>query len=280
MQPIPTLALPDGEKVPRLGMGTWRMGEDARRRKAEVAALQLGLDLGVTLIDTAEMYGEGGAEEAVGEAIAGRRDGLFIVSKIYPHNASRAGIPAACARSLKRLQCGRIDLYLLHWRGGENLADVVEGFERLRAAGDIRHWGVSNFDTADMQELAALPGGRNCAANQVLYNLESRGIEFDLMPWCEQARVPIMAYTPLGQGRMRAHAALAEVAKRHNATPAQIAIAWTMRAPGVISIPKAARPEHVRENRAAAAIVLGPADLAALDQAFPPPSRKRRLEII
>jgi len=280
MQPIPTLALPGGAIMPRLGMGTWRMGEDARRRKAEVAALQLGLDLGITLIDTAEMYGEGGAEEVVGEAIAGRREGLFIVSKIYPHNAGRAGIPAACARSLKRLKCGQIDLYLLHWRGGENLAEVVEGFERLREAGHVRHWGVSNFDTADMAELAALPDGRNCAANQVLYNLESRGIEFDLMPWCESAGVPVMAYTPLGQGRMRGHAALAEVAKRHSATPAQIAIAWTMRVPGVISIPKAARPEHVRENRAAAAIALGPADLATLDQAFPPPSRKRRLEII
>jgi len=277
---IGSVRLPGGETVPALGMGTWRMGEAARRRRAEADALRLGLDLGVTLIDTAEMYGEGGAEEVVGEAIAGRREGVFLVSKIYPHNATRAGIPAACARSLKRLGTDRIDLYLLHWRGGERLAEVVEGFERLRAAGHIRHWGVSNFDQGDMAELAALDAEGRCAANQVLYNLGSRGIEFDLMPWCAGRGVPVMAYTPLGQGGMLADRALARVAARLGASPAQVAIAWTLRLPGVISIPKAAAAAHVRENRAAADLVLTAEDLAALDAAFPPPDRKRRLEML
>ena len=272
--------LPDGTEVPALGQGTWHMGERGARRAAEAAALRLGLDLGMTLIDTAEMYAEGGAEEVVAEAIAGRRDAVFIVSKVYPHNAGGAKLRAACERSLKRLRVETIDLYLLHWRGSVPLADTVEGFERMRAEGKIRRWGVSNLDLDDLEELgAALP---DCAANQVLYSLERRGIEHDLLPFCRGRGMPVMAYSPVGQGGgLLRNRALAEVARRHGATPAQIAIAWTLRAPGgVISIPKAADPEHVRQNAAARDIVLTAADLAALDAAFPPPGRKRPLAML
>ena len=272
--------LPDGTEVPALGQGTWHMGERGARRAAEAAALRLGLDLGMTLIDTAEMYAEGGAEEVVAEAIAGRRDAVFIVSKVYPHNAGGAKLRAACERSLKRLRVETIDLYLLHWRGSVPLADTVEGFERMRAEGKIRRWGVSNLDLDDLEELgAALP---DCAANQVLYSLEHRGIEHDLLPFCRGRGMPVMAYSPVGQGGgLLRNRALAEVARRHGATPAQIAIAWTLRAPGgVISIPKAADPEHVRQNAAARDIVLTAADLAALDAAFPPPGRKRPLAML
>jgi diketogulonate reductase-like aldo/keto reductase len=274
------VTLPDGARVPALGQGTWRMGENARARKAEVAALRLGIELGLTLIDTAEMYGEGGAEAVVGEAIKGRRDGLFIVSKVYPHNAGRRGVVAACDRSLGRLGIDTIDLYLLHWRGAVPLAETVEGFAALQHAGKIARWGVSNLDVADMEELWSV-GGSACATNQVLYNLGERGIEFDLMPWCEQRNVPVMAYSPVGQGGpLLRHTALGEVAARHGATPAQIALAWTLRRPGVIAIPKAADPDHVRQNARAGALRLTEDDHATLDAAFPAPQRKRPLAIL
>jgi diketogulonate reductase-like aldo/keto reductase len=275
-----TVALPDGTEVPALGQGTWHMGEHGSSAKAEAEAIRLGIELGMTLIDTAEMYGNGGAEEMLAEAIAGQRDRLFIVSKVYPHNASRSGVPAACERSLKRLRTDRIDLYLLHWLGSNPLAETVEAFEKLRTEGKIRHWGVSNFDTRDMQGLVRLPQGANCAANQVLYHVGSRGIEFDLLPWCSQHKIPIMAYSPVGQGgRLLQSSALAAVAKRHDATPAQIAIAWSMRNPSVITIPKASEPRHVRENAAAGGIVLTAEDLALIDAQHPPPAGRQSLDI-
>ncbi len=275
-----TVQLPDGASVPSLGQGTWKMG-DGRERAAEIAALRLGLDLGLTLIDTAEMYGDGASESLVGEAIAGRRDEVFVVSKVLPSNATRRGIPAACARSLKRLDCGRIDLYLLHWRGGEDLGDVVEAFERLRAAGDIARWGVSNFDVDDMEELAGLAMGGACAANQVLYNPQARGIEFDLLPWCVGRGIPVMAYSPVGQGgALLRNKALVEVAARHGVETAAIAIAWSLRKPGMISIPKAGDAAHVAENARALSVVLSEADLAAIDGAFAPPRRAQRLEML
>jgi diketogulonate reductase-like aldo/keto reductase len=276
-----TVRLPDGTAIPALGQGTWHMGENRRTAKDEVAALKLGIDLGMTLIDTAEMYGNGGAEEIVGDAIAGQRDGLFIVSKVYPHNASRGGVPAACERSLKRMRIDCVDLYLLHWRGSHPLAETVEAFEKLRAAGKIRYWGVSNLDTDDMQELWRVPHGTNCATNQVLYHPDSRGIEFDLLPWCTQHHMPIMAYSPVGQaGRLLRSPALAAVGKRHNATPAQVAIAWAMRSGTVAAIPKASSVAHVRENAAAGAIKLTAQDLAEIDAAHPPPRRKQSLDIL
>lgn len=274
------LKLPSGETVPVLGQGTWGMGEQARRAADEALALRLGLDLGMTLIDTAEMYGDGGAEEVVAEAIAGRRNEVFLVSKVLPENASRRKTVDACERSLRRLGTDRIDLYLLHWRGSVPLADTLEAFRELAAAGKIRHWGVSNLDTDDMEELAALPGGTDCAANQVLYNLTRRGIEYDLLPWCRARRIPVMAYSPIEQGRMLDHAALKSVAARHSATPAQVALAWLLQQPDVIVIPKATNPAHVRENRAALDLALTAQDLADLDKAFPPPTRKRPLEML
>jgi diketogulonate reductase-like aldo/keto reductase len=274
------VTLPDGTQVPALGQGTWHMGERGGAAKAEIAALKLGIELGMTLIDTAEMYGNGGAEEVVAEASAGQRDKLFIVSKVYPHNASRDGVPAACERSLKRLRTDRIDLYLLHWQGSHPLSDTVEAFEKLRASGKIRYWGVSNFDTRDMQGLVRLPHGADCATNQVLYHIGSRGIEFELLPWCAENKMPVMAYSPVGQGgSLLRSKALAAVAKRHDATPAQIAIAWTMRHANVISIPKASEPSHVRQNAAAGGISLTEADLAEIDAAHPPPARKQSLDI-
>jgi diketogulonate reductase-like aldo/keto reductase len=278
--PIPTTTLPSGETVQTLGLGTWRMGEHKREFDAEVAALKLGLDLGVTLIDTAEMYGSGGSERVVAEAVRGRRDETFIVSKVLPSNASRAGTVAACERSLKNLATDRIDLYLLHWPGSVPLAETVEAFEALKQAGKIRHWGVSNFDTDEMEELAALPSGQNCQTNQVLYNLSRRGPEFDLAPWSREHGMPLMAYSPVEQGRLARNGRLDAVAKRHDATPAQIALAWALAQPGVIAIPKAVKPEHVRQNVAAADIGLTAEDLAELDRAFPPPGRKRALEMI
>ena len=279
---MPMITLPGGERVPALGQGTWRMGERKSAARAEADALRLGIDLGMTLIDTAEMYGEGGAEDVVAMAAEGQRDRLFIVSKVYPHNASRAGVPAACARSLKRLRTDRIDLYLLHWRGGHPLAETVAAFERLRAEGKIRYWGVSNLDTADMRELAGVPAGGGCAANQVLYHPNSRGIEFDLLPWCTQKGVAVMAYSPLGHApqRLLASKALRAVAERHGATPAQVAIAWGMRHPNVISIPKASDAAHVRDNAKAAGLVLSEADLAEIDAAHRPPSRKQPLDLL
>lgn len=277
---IPSVKLPDGEAVPALGLGTWGMGERATARADEVAALHFGLDLGMALIDTAEMYGDGGAEEVVGEAIAGRRDAVFLVSKVLPSNASRRATVAACERSLRRLGTDRIDLYLLHWRGGTPLAETVAAFADLRRDGKIRHWGVSNLDLADMRELVAAPGGGDVATNQVLYNLTRRGIEHDLLPWCRERRIPVMAYSPIEQGRMLAQPALKAVAGRHGATPAQVALAWLTRQDGLIVIPKAARIAHLRENRAAVGLRLSKADLAELDRAFPPPDGPRALEML
>ncbi len=276
-----TITLRDGTVLPAIGQGTWRMGEGARGRGEEAAALRLGLDLGLTLIDTAEMYGEGGAEEVVGEALAGQRERAFVVSKVYPHHASRRGLQKACEASLRRLRIEQIDLYLLHWRGAVPLAETVAGFEALRDAGKIARWGVSNLDTEAMREVEGLPGGAACATDQVLYNLEARGIEYDLLPWVAARDMPVMAYSPVGQaGRLLRDPALRRVAARHGASPAQVALAWTIRRPGVVSIPKATDPAHVRENAAAAAVRLEPADLAALDAAFPPPRGKQDLAML
>jgi diketogulonate reductase-like aldo/keto reductase len=274
-----TTALPSGIEVPVLGQGTWHMGEDARRQADEVAALKLGTDLGMTLIDTAEMYGSGGAEEVTGQAIAGRRDMVFLVSKVLPSNASSKGVMRACEASLRRLGTDRIDLYLLHWRGGTPLAETVAAFETLKRDGKILHWGVSNFDAADMEELIA-GGGNSVAANQVLYNLSSRGIEYDLLPWSGRHRIPLMAYSPVDQGNLHGDRRLAAIAERHDVTAAQIALAWVLRQEGVIAIPKATHPDHVRQNRAALDIRLTEADLAEIDRAFPPPGRKQPLAMI
>ncbi|HWL68438.1 MAG TPA: aldo/keto reductase [Geminicoccus sp.] len=272
--------LPGGERVPALGQGTWYMGEQAASRRTEVAALRRGIELGMTLIDTAEMYGEGGAEIVVGEAIAGQRDGVFIVSKVYPHNASAKGTVAACERSLQRLNTDRIDLYLLHWRGRYPLGETVAAFERLQRDGKIRHWGVSNLDTDDMEELSGVPGGKACAANQILLNLTRRGPEFDLLPWCRRHGVPVMAYSPIEQGRLPASPALDELAGRHGVDRFTIALAWVLHHPGVIAIPKASSQAHVAANRRAADLRLDAEDLALLDRAFPPPRRKRPLEML
>lgn len=270
---------PDGATTPALGMGTWHMGERGGDHAAEVAALRLGLDLGLSVIDTAEMYGDGGAEEVVAEAIAGRRDDVFLVSKAYPQNAGRASLPQACARSLKRLATDRLDLYLLHWRGGIPLHETVEAMERLVREGKIRRWGVSNLDVDDLEELG--PAIRHCATDQVLWNLEARGVEFDLLPFCAARNMPVMAYSPLGQGgALLRDPALAEVARRHGVTPAQVALAFVLRRPGVLAIPKATDPAHLRENVAARALRLGAEDLATLERAFPAPRRKRALAMI
>jgi diketogulonate reductase-like aldo/keto reductase len=275
---LPMARLPDGAVVPALGQGTWRMGERGDRR-AEAAALRLGVDLGMTLIDTAEMYGDGGAEEVVAEAIAGRRDEVFLVSKAYPHNASRSKLPRALDASLKRLKVERLDLYLLHWRGSVPLAETVEAMEKARAAGKIARWGVSNLDVDDLEELG--PALKDCATDQVLWNLEARGVEFDLLPFCARHGMPVMAYSPVGQGgALLSHKAVRAVAARHGATPAQVALAFILRQPGVIAIPKASDPAHVRQNAAAAALRLAPEDVAELDAAFPPPRRKRPLAML
>ena len=268
------------ESIPALGIGTWNMGDTRKTRADEIAALQTAVELGMTVVDTAEMYGNGAAEELVAEALAHRRDDIFLVSKVLPHHASARGTIAACEASLRRLKTDRLDLYLLHWRGSVPLAETVEAFGRLERDGKIRHWGVSNFDTDDMEELAALDAGARVAANQVLYNLARRGIEYDLLPWCRAHRVPVMAYSPLEQGRLMGRKPLHAVAARIGATPAQVALAWVIRQPGVIAIPKSGRPERVRENRAALDITLSPGDLAELDKAFAAPARKIALEMI
>ncbi len=277
---LPQVTLPSGEQVPAFGQGTWHMGEDPRRAAAETAALRLGIELGLTLIDTAEMYGNGRAEEIVAEAMGRERERLFIVSKVLPYNASRNGVVEACERSLKRLKTDRIDLYLLHWRGSVPLADTLAGFARLQRDGKIRHHGVSNFDLDDIKEWVGLTGGDTVAANQILYNLSRRGPEFELIPWCRERRVAIMAYTPLEQGRMLHHKGLGEVAARHGATPAQVALAWLLRQDGMIVIPKATQAEHVRENRAALDLRLTADDLAVLDRAFPPPRGRSALGML
>ncbi|TXL64150.1 aldo/keto reductase [Zeimonas arvi] len=275
-----SVTLPSGKTVPCLGQGTWTMGEGPSARAREIAALRTGLDLGLTLIDTAEMYGEGLAEALVAEAIEGRRDEVFIVSKVYPHNASRRDVAAACERSLARLATDRIDLYLLHWRGSVPLAETVRGFEDLQHAGKIRHWGVSNLDLADMRELWSVPGGAQAATNQLLYNLERRGVEWDLLPWLRERGVPVMAYSPIEQGRLLRHRGLRAFAQRHGMTPAQAALAWLLRREDVIAIPKASSPERVKENAGAIAHRLDAAQLAELDALFAPPERAVPLEML
>lgn len=267
-------------RLPRLGSGTWHMGESAGRRAEEVAALRLGMDLGATLIDTAEMYAEGGAEKIVAEAIRGRRAEAFVVSKFYPHHAARRSLFAACDASLARLGIERLDLYLYHWRGPVPLAETVGALGELVAAGKIASWGVSNFDVDDLEELVAIPGGEEVAANQVLYNLAHRGPDFALLPWCARHGIDVMAYSPLDEGRLVGHTALASIATRLGASPAQVALAWVMRQPNIVSIPKAARADHVRANCAAAELTLDSTAVEALDRAFPPPKRKRALEMI
>ncbi len=280
MKPIPTITLKNGDRVPALGQGTWNMGESAARAADEVRALQHGIDLGMTLIDTAEMYGDGGAEKVVGKAIAGRRDAVYLVSKVLPFNASRAGTVKACEASLKRLQVERIDLYLLHWRGTHPFAATIEAMETLIDQGKISAWGVSNLDLDDMQELLEQDNGHHVQVNQVLYNLSRRGVEFDLLPFGAEQNIALMAYSPIEQGRILKDAALAAVAKRHGATPAQVALAWTLRRPGVISIPKASTVQHVQDNRACLDLILDATDLAELDRAFAPPKKRRPLEML
>ena len=275
-----TVKLPSGERIPVLGQGTWHLAEAPARRDEEILALRRGLDLGMTVIDTAEMYAGGEAEKLVGEAITGRRDEVFLVSKVLPQHATARGTVAACQDSLRRLGTDRIDLYLLHWRGRVPLADTVGTFGRLQQAGLIRYWGVSNFDVPDMKELTALPGGAEVATDQVLYNLSRRGPELNLFPQLRELHVPIMAYSPIEQGRILGHPVLREIAELHHATPAQIALAWVLRRDDVCAIPRASRLEHTNENRAAADIQLDQADLSQLDQDFPRPERVRPLEML
>ncbi|MDO1584446.1 aldo/keto reductase [Rhizobium oryzicola] len=277
---IPFVSLSSGIQIPSLGIGTWKMGEDHRHRASEIAALQAAIDQGMTVIDTAEMYGEGAAEEVVGEAIVGRRDDVFLVSKVYPWNASRRGVIEACERSLHRLGTDRLDLYLLHWRGEHPLEETVGGFEDLKAAGKIGAWGVSNFDVDDMEELISVPGGEYCAANQVLFNLARRGIEYDLLPWCQQRSIPIMAYSPIEQGRLLRHPELVRIAKTYQATPAQVALAFVLEREGVVAIPKTSSVARVAENRGAIDLDISDEDWDALDDAFPPPTRKQALAMI
>ncbi|WFS02814.1 aldo/keto reductase [Rhizobium tumorigenes] len=277
---IPSISFPSGISVPALGQGTWNMGDDASGAKTEIESLQVGIDLGMTMIDTAEMYGEGASERLVGKAIEGRRDEVFLVSKVYPHNASSEGTIKACERSLQRLGTDRLDLYLLHWRGSYPLADTVDAFERLKAAGKIRAWGVSNFDVNDMDELLRVPSGRNVATNQVLYNLGQRGIEFDLLPWCHDRSIPVMAYSPIEQGRLTRHPTLVQLAKAYQATPAQVALAFVLRRDGVFAIPKTSQPARTRENRQTVSLDISNEGWAALDAAFPPPQRKTPLEML
>jgi diketogulonate reductase-like aldo/keto reductase len=275
-----SVALPCGERVPALGLGTWNMGDDAAHRREELAALRRGLDLGATLIDTAEMYGDGRAEELVAEAIAGRRDETFIVSKVYPHNATRRGLPLACERSLQRLRTDRIDLYLLHWRGNVPLAETLAALQDLQRAGKIRHYGVSNLDCADLEEWLALPGGDGVQTDQVLYNLMRRGIEWDLQPWLRRHRLPVMAYSPLEQARLLEYREFATLAQGVGATPAQVALAWLLRHDDVVVIPKSSSPGRVEENVGAADIALSAAQLAALDAVFPPPTKATPLDML
>ena len=280
------VTLPHGAEWPSLGLGTWRMGESRVEHATEVGALRAALDIGYRLIDTAEMYGDGGAETVVGEALAGAlragvsRDQLFVVSKVYPHNASAEGMVEACERSLRRLQLDHIDLYLLHWRGTLPLHDTVDGFEMLQRRGWVRHWGVSNFDLDDLRELATVPGGSGCSVNQIYYSLSARGPEFAVLPWQRLKQMPAMAYSPIDQGALADHPLLRAVAERHAATPAQVALAWVLAQPGVMAIPKAVQTIHLRHNWQAAQLRLTPDDMAQLDRLFPPPQRKTPLAMI
>lgn len=277
MRAIP---LPSGETIPALGMGTWHLGQGRHPEAVEIEALQTGLDLGMTLIDSAEMYGDGASERLIGRAIAGRRDNVFLVSKVLPHHATRHGVIAACEASLRRLGTDHLDLYLLHWRGQVPLAETVGAFQQLVRDGRIRHWGVSNFDIADMNELIALDAGGAVQTDQVLYNLLHRGIEWNLLPLCQQNGLPIMAYSPIAQGRLRGHPVLHFIGKRHKATSMQVALSWVISHPGVCAIPQAGTPEHVRENFGALGVVLEQDDVVELDAAFPPPSRPVPLEVL
>ena len=275
-----SVALPGGEEVPVLGQGTWNMGDKRETRREEIATLRLGLDSGLRLIDTAEMYGEGRAEELISEAIAGRRNEAFLVSKVVPHNASRKGTIAACERSLKRMRTDRIDLYLLHWRGNIAFSETIEGFVALRKAGKIRHYGVSNMDVDDMREFFSLPGGEAAAANQLLFNLTRRGIEWDLVPWLREKRIPVMAYSPIEQARLLRDPKLADFAKRHGMTPAQAALAWLLAKDGIIAIPKTSHREHLTENLGALDHPLTWQQSAELDRLFPPPEAPVALEML
>jgi diketogulonate reductase-like aldo/keto reductase len=275
-----TVTLPSGEAIPVLGLGTWGMAEDVRRRDDEIAALRLGLDVGMTMIDTAEMYADGAAETLVGEAIIGRRDEVFLIDKVLPTNATLTGTIAACERSLRRLQTDRIDLYLLHWRGPVPLEETITAFTTLVSEGRIRHWGVSNFDLSDLVELTGLPGGTAVEMDQVLYNLTHRGIEFDLLPRCREAGLPVMAYSPFERGRMLGHPLLRGVAARRDATPAQVALAWVLQHDGVTAIPQASTPDHAQDVRRALDLRLTADDLAALDRAFPPPGGPQPLDLL
>lgn len=275
-----TITLPSGETIPVLGQGTWGWGERPQRRHDEIDALRTGLDLGMTLVDTAEMYGSGAAEELLGDGLQGRRDEVFLVDKVLPSNASKKNTITACERSLRRLRTDRIDLYLLHWRGGTPLAETLEAFQELQQGGRIRHWGVSNFDPGEMADLLNTPGGDEVATDQVLYNLTRRGIEYDLVPWCRENGVPIMAYSPIEQGRMLDHPALHEVAARHGVSTAQVGLAWLLRTDNLCAIPCAGSREHVRDNHAALGLTLSEQDLDTLGEAFPAPTRAQPLEIL
>lgn len=274
------VTLPGGESVPALGMGTWMIGEDATTRAEEIASLQHGIDLGMALIDTAEMYGEGASEKLVGEAIRGRRERVFLVSKVYPHNAGRKAAQAACERSLRRLGIECLDLYLLHWRGSEPFVETIAAFETLKAQGKIRHWGVSNLDTEDLQEWVDTPGGAAVAVDQVLYNLTRRGIEWDLLPWCQKHRIPVMAYSPIEQARLLRHSGLCELAGHLGMTPAQVALAWLLQRDPVVAIPKTSTRQHLEENFAALRFSLEADAVAELDRLFPPPRRATPLAML
>jgi diketogulonate reductase-like aldo/keto reductase len=275
---VQTLRLPSGRSIPALGQGTVRMGDKSERRRDEVAALRIGLDLGLVLIDTAEMYADGGAEEVVGEAIRGRREDVFLNSKVLPENATRDGTIAACERSLKRLKTDYLDLYLLHWREDVPLEETFDALQALKRAGKIRDYGVSNFDVSDMEEARHLPGGEEIVTNQVFYNLSHRGIEWDLLPWSRMRGLPVMAYSPLDEGKLAKNRKLKPIAERHTASPAQVALSWLLGQEGLIVFPKAADPAHVRENRAALDLRLTDEDLKDLDQAFRPPRKKVKLQ--
>ncbi len=279
------VVLPDGTRVPALGQGTWYLGENPSTRKAEINTLRLGVELGMTLIDTAEMYGEGKSENLIGDAIKGIRDKIFLVSKVYPHNAGIPDIFNSCENSLRRLNTDHLDLYLLHWRGNVPFQETIEGMEKLKKQGKILRWGVSNFDTSDMMQLSECSGSENCMVNQVLYHLGSRGIEFDLLPWQGEHNMPIMAYCPIAKGgRLREHIlnekTLNEIAQNHGATPVQVLLAWCMRSGNVIAIPKASHEKHVVENAKAGAIVLSKDELDALEKVFPKPDRKMPLDVL
>lgn len=277
---IRTVSLPGGGTVPALGLGTWYMGERPDRRATELAALRTGIENGLTLIDTAEMYGDGAAEELVGEAVVGRRDSIYLVSKVVPSHATRRGTVEACQASLRRLGTDYLDMYLLHWPGPVPLAETVAGFEELEQSGLIRGWGVSNFDAGDLDELASVPGGARVQTDQVLYNLARRGPEFDLVPRCRQTGVPLMAYSPVDHGRLLEHPAVRDMAGAKEVTPAQLALAWVLRLPEVFAIVKASTPARVAENRAALELGFSAEELEQLDRVFPPPARKAPLEML